>query len=380
MLWHKNGRLVKGSIDGGRLYLRPLRFTMDNLAHAVVGAALGRAIADRRMPAPAFTGAVAANAPDWTELFIGLPGDGPSYLLLHRGVTHALLGAALQVGLLTVIVSFGTRWWARRRGADAPPLGPAGLAIAACVLSHLYMDWQGSYGWRPFLPWSGTWYYGDLVAIVDPFFWFVPLVALAWGAPRRWRHAVGYGVPAAVLLVAVCLVAVVTTWVKLALVIIVLVAAAGWARRWFGVAGRRRVSAYAVALLAAYAAAHAIASVAPRTEARATALRRFGGAARWAALTVPGRPFVWKPIYAGADTVAGPDWQVPRHLDDPRVRHALATTREGRAMASFARFLAADVDSTGRTVTVVLRDVRYARAGTSGWGVLAVRLKGARPN
>ncbi len=353
---------------------------MDNLAHAVVGAALARAVADRRMAAPAFTGAVAANAPDWTELFIGLPGDGPTYLLLHRGVTHALLGAAVQIGLLTVIVSLARRWWARRRGADAPPLGPPALAIAVCVSSHLCMDWQGSYGWRPFLPWSGTWYYGDLVAIVDPFFWFVPLVALAWGAPRHWRHALGYGVPAGALLTAVCLVAGVATWVKVTVAIIVLVGAAGWVRRWVGVAGRRRAAAYAVALLAAYAGAHALASVAPRTDARTTAFRRFGRGAAWAALTVPGRPFSWQPIYAGPDSVAGPDWQVPRHLDGPRVRRVLATTREGRAMASFARFLAADVDSTGRPVTVVLRDVRYARAGTSGWGVLAVRLRGARPN
>src|SRR2546425_9079982 len=49
------------------------------------------------------------------------------------------------------------------------------------------MDWQGSYGLRPWLPWSERWYYGDAVAIVDPFFWLVPLVALGWGGRRHWR-------------------------------------------------------------------------------------------------------------------------------------------------------------------------------------------------
>src|SRR2546429_8081362 len=36
------------------------------------------------------------------------------------------------------------------------------------------------------------WYYGDWVAIVDPFFWVVPLVGLAWGARRHWAPALVY--------------------------------------------------------------------------------------------------------------------------------------------------------------------------------------------
>jgi inner membrane protein len=31
------------------------------------------------------------------------------------------------------------------------------------------MDWTNNYGVRPFLPWNGHWFYGDLVFIVDPF-------------------------------------------------------------------------------------------------------------------------------------------------------------------------------------------------------------------
>src|SRR5256885_4043306 len=29
--------------------------------------------------------------------------------------------------------------------------------VTATVASHLYLDWQGSYGLRPFLPWSAQW-------------------------------------------------------------------------------------------------------------------------------------------------------------------------------------------------------------------------------
>jgi hypothetical protein len=47
-------------------------------------------------------------------------------------------------------------------------------------------------------------------------------------------------------------------------------------------------------------------------------------------------------------------------------------------MAQFARFLVAEVDSSGDSVTVYLRDARYARAGRGGWGVLPVRLDRGR--
>src|SRR6267143_6038422 len=150
---------------------------VDNLAHALVGAALGRAVADPKVPRAALLGAVAANAPDWLEVFVGLPGDRSDYLLLHRGPTHSLAAALVETIGLTLLVGLGARWWVRRRGgvAPPPPWGWLGLCIGVTVLSHLYMDWQGSYGLRPFLPWNATWYYADWVAVVDPFFWLLPL-------------------------------------------------------------------------------------------------------------------------------------------------------------------------------------------------------------
>ena len=88
-----------------------------------------------------------------------------------------------------------------------------------------------------------------------------------------------------------------------------------------------------------------------------------------------GRPFQWEEVIADRDTVAGPDWAIARHLDDPRVRAALATER-GRAIAGFARFLVADVDSSGNGVTVYLRDARYSRTGRRGWAAVAIKLTG----
>src|SRR2546422_2105854 len=172
---------------------------MDNLAHTLVGAALGRAIAGRDLPAAGWIGALAGNAPDWTELLLKpgswAPGAGGEYLVYHRGITHSFAGAGVEIMALTGVIGLLLRLRARRAGVPAPPWRRVAACVTATVASHLYLDWQGSYGLRPFLPWSGQWYYADWIAIVDPFFWVVPLVALAWGARRHWAPALAYLVP-----------------------------------------------------------------------------------------------------------------------------------------------------------------------------------------
>src|SRR5258708_31504345 len=159
---------------------------MDNLAHALVGPALARATAGGRVPGAALLGAVAANLPDLTELLYHQPLRGSTYLVLHRGFTHSLAGAALEIAASTLLVGLVLAWRARR-GHARVPWGALLALFAVTVASHLYMDWQGSHRARPFLPWSGRWYYADWVAIVDPFFWLVPPLALGRGSERHWR-------------------------------------------------------------------------------------------------------------------------------------------------------------------------------------------------
>src|SRR5438128_7404574 len=103
---------------------------MDNLAHALVGAALGRAVADGRVPQAALVGAVAANAPDWAEVLMGFRWRRLDYYTLHRGITHSFLGAAVEIAALTLVIGLGAMWWARRRrgaggGGAPPPAAPA---------------------------------------------------------------------------------------------------------------------------------------------------------------------------------------------------------------------------------------------------------------
>ena len=355
---------------------------MDPLAHTLVGAALGRVVAGRDVPAAGWIGAIAANAPDWSELVLKPdlwpPRAGGEYLVFHRGITHSFVGAVVEAAVLTGLFGILLRLWAGRAMLPPPSWRWVAACVATTVASHLYLDWQGSYGLRPFLPWSAQWYYGDWVAIVDPFFWVVPLVALAWGARRHWAPALAYlvtllGVTTLVLWGGHDLV---VWWVRLAMVGCAAAGVVGWTRHWFGVAGQRRAAAYGLVVLAAYAAANAGASLVAKAQIRAAASQRFGPDARWAPLTIVGRPFRWEGLSASPDSVAGRGWAVARHLDHPAVRAALITP-QGRAIAQFARFLAAAVDSGNGGVRVSLWDVRYHApgSGADGWATVQVPLR-----
>ena len=347
---------------------------MDNVAHTLVGAAIGRAVGGPNVPRAGWLGAVAANTPDLAELLTVAPWPRVQHLALHRGITHSLLGTAIETAALAAIVAVAALWRARRRGRAATPAIWILAVVAAAMASHPFMDWQGSYGLRPFLPWDGTWYYGDFVAIVDPWYWLLPLIALGWGERRHWLPlaaglAIWLPTTAAVLLLDAP-----APWIKAGWIAASLAAGVGWLRHWFGPARAQLAAAGAVGLLALYAGAQAAAAVPVKRGLRADALRRFGPQATWAALTIPGRPFVWGRLLAGPDTVAGSGWAVPRHLDVPVVQRALRDTDGGRAISAFARFLAADVDSSVAPAAVYLRDVRYAPSGHDGWATVTVRV------
>jgi len=106
---------------------------MDNLAHTLVGAALGRAIAGRELPAAGWIGAIAGNAPDWAELVLKPSSWAP------RGM----------IGCAAAGVVGWTRHWfgvaGRRRAAAYGPLvlgaydptGPRGAGPTALTP----LDW-----------------------------------------------------------------------------------------------------------------------------------------------------------------------------------------------------------------------------------------------
>jgi len=347
---------------------------MDNLAHALVGAAMGRAVGGGKVPGAGLLGAIAANAPDWTELLLGCPLRGPQFLACHRGITHSIAGAAVETVALALVFAVVLRALARWRQWDDPGGMRVFALVAASVASHPPMDWQGSYGLRPFMPWNDRWYHGDFVAIADAWFWLVPLVALAWGGRRHWRPLLWYGAIWVGTSAIVLLSGLAGTLVKVDWILISLLAAVGWVLHWFGPARARLIAATALALVFVHVAAQVVWSLPVKATLRRDATARFGPHASWAALTIIGRPFRWERMMASPDTVAGAGWAVPRHLEVPAVQRAIHETDAGRAIAIFARFLAADVDSSRTPWLVQLRDVRYTRHGGNGWAAVTVPL------
>lgn len=143
---------------------------MDNITHSLVGLAAAKAGLEKLSPAATAACVIAANAPD-CDILARLGGSW-HYLHHHRGITHSILGTITLALLIPTLFYLGGLFYARLKH-EKPCLKFRGLLICSLILcaSHPLMDWTNSYGLRPFLPWSGKWYYGDLVFIVDPWIW-----------------------------------------------------------------------------------------------------------------------------------------------------------------------------------------------------------------
>jgi inner membrane protein len=88
--------------------------------------------------------------------------------------------------VLTAIMLAWNRWVAapraaRRdidRGRDAVPRELLLLSTIA-ILTHPALDWMNEYGMRWLMPFSGRWFYGDTLFIVDPWLWAMLGVGVA---------------------------------------------------------------------------------------------------------------------------------------------------------------------------------------------------------
>src|SRR6185436_10216514 len=98
---------------------------MDNLCHTLTGAALAEAGLKHRTRFASAALMIAANLPDVDVLAFA---TGTPPVALRRGWTHGLL-------------------------------------------AQVAMDWLNNYGVRLLMPFSGQWFYGDAVFIVDPWLW-----------------------------------------------------------------------------------------------------------------------------------------------------------------------------------------------------------------
>ncbi|HVK55825.1 MAG TPA: metal-dependent hydrolase [Burkholderiales bacterium] len=178
---------------------------MDNLSHSVVGLAFGEFI-HRTMPSEhneqsqitrrrlLLTSCwLASNFPDLDLVLKPLIAPPLGYLLHHRGHTHTLLYAIPQALMLFALIWL--LWPAARRLVNESATARTGLAISvgAGLGLHILMDYLNSYGVHPFHPFDSRWFYGDMVFILEPFFWVAFGVPLAMMAPRQWLKGILIG-------------------------------------------------------------------------------------------------------------------------------------------------------------------------------------------
>lgn len=144
---------------------------LDNLTHTLVGAAIGRAGAHRTTPLATASLMVAANAPDVDIL--AFVGGEYTALALRRGVTHGIPALVVLPFLVTAGVVAWDRFVRSARKPHSPPVRPGWILLWSTVglVTHPVLDWMNTYGMRWWLPFDGSWSYGDALFIIDPWIW-----------------------------------------------------------------------------------------------------------------------------------------------------------------------------------------------------------------
>lgn len=312
---------------------------MDNLCHALVGAAAGRAGLARRTTLGMSTLVIANNLPD---LDVAVFATNTLAVSFRRGWTHGVLAQATLPLLLTGVMLAYDRLVLRKRVNAPPPAIPRELLLLSYVgvLLHVFMDLMNSYGIRLLMPFSGQWFYGDALFIVDP--WLYLTLGLGWWGSRQRerRGAADPGRPARV-------------GVALASIYVLLmfgsnVAARSAVRDGLARAGRADETRFMVTPVAVNPFSR---------EVVVDVGDRYEKGNLWFAPLPHFRP-------------AG--FGMPKGLDDPDVQQALQSPR-ALAFLRWSRFPFVQVDRSTSPPTVWINDYRYANAGQYGWS--ATRLQ-----
>ncbi len=159
---------------------------IDPVCHTLVGAALARSGLQKRTALGATALIVGANLPDLDVLayFAGPAAD----LEWRRGWSHGILALAVLPFLLTGSLLFIHRASRARRRWNAPSVAaPRQLLLLSfiAILSHPLLDTLNTYGVRWLMPFSGEWFYGDTLFIVDPWVWLALSFALYYAMRRE---------------------------------------------------------------------------------------------------------------------------------------------------------------------------------------------------
>jgi inner membrane protein len=164
---------------------------MDNITHSLIGFTIAKSLDSRPSPYVTTTCILAANAPD-IDIIVAFTNGSWSYLHHHRGITHSIVGTIALAFITPLLISLIYYLWNRYRQKE-PAIGFNKLLTASLLAStsHPMMDWTNNYGVRPLLPWDSTWYYGDLLYIIDPWVWLsLGGAAFLIARSKRWKNVV----------------------------------------------------------------------------------------------------------------------------------------------------------------------------------------------
>lgn len=352
---------------------------MDPLAHTLVGATLGETRLNRSTPLARTALLIAANLPDIDGVCSLW---GPDVMLgCRRGHTHGILAVVVLPLVVTGLFCLVDRFFRVPRGR--PPVVPRaifGLSLLG-VATHPFLDWLNNYGIRLLMPFSGEWFYGDALFIMDPWLWLLAACAVVAGQSAS-RSSVASWTVLGVLTSALVLstgfvpLAAKLVWL-LGLAAVVILRVSGC-----GEAGVPRLAAAALGTMGLYVIAMVAGSALAREQARAWYREHGIEAGTVMAGPVPARPFVRDVIvkagehyhFAELNWLGDPIFRPARPAmpvgDGPIPRAALAQLPGLRTWIRFPAFETVEVEDG---YEVRIRDVRYDRQGT-GLGSAVVRV------
>jgi inner membrane protein len=265
-------------------------------------------------------------------------------------------------------------------------LTAASLIAAA---THPLLDWTNNYGVRPFLPWSGRWFYGDFVFIMDPYIWLVlGGAAFLLTSNTRWK-IIAWGALAALLLTIIVLVSRQRGLGGIGVTVAAAVWIAGLAGLIFAktsnLAGRAgsSLAVAGLAILALYwgglSLLHGLALSNTQQSAQAMAGERNESLVKTAAMPTAANPFRWQSLaetdratYKFSVGVANSPARSVERFEKPQgwaaqLVEVANRDRRARILLEFSRFpveQVADPNCVSRTL-VQIADLRYTEPGVA---------------
>ena len=156
---------------------------MDPICHTMFGAALASTGLERKTRFGRATLILGANLPDVDV--ISYAWGETAALGFRRGLTHGVLALIVLPFLLTGGMMLLGRLLRREPAAAVVEFKWLLALSAISVVSHPTLDFLNVYGVRWLMPFDGTWFYGDVLYIADPWMWAILAVALI---AARWRR------------------------------------------------------------------------------------------------------------------------------------------------------------------------------------------------